>query len=98
VTAGTPSGGTGSSFQAIVMQGPVAADYTTGILATTPTTLPITNVSIADCDFGTPVNPVTATTPGVTPSAIYAWNVSNVTLSNVKIAGTTLNTTINDAR
>ncbi|ACR31141.1 Glycoside hydrolase [Burkholderia glumae BGR1] len=85
---------TGSCFQAIVAQGPVAFDYNGA--APTPAIPAITGVTISNCDFGTPVaaGPASTTTPG----PIYAWNVNGITLQNVKIAGQLYNTTITDAR
>ena len=96
-TALTPVGTQVSCFQAIVMQGPVKTDYN-GPLATPPAVLPISNVSISNCNFGTPVQPATAVTPGTSPSAIYLWNVSNLVLNQVQIAGLTMTKTLNDPR
>ncbi len=107
VTVGniTPSSGTSgfnaaasypaSCFQAVVMQGPVKTDYN-GPLPV-PTVLPITNVSITNCNFGNPVCPATAAS-SASPSAIYAWSVSNVTLDKVQISGTTISQVLNDVR
>jgi len=96
VTAGnvTTGGLTGSCFQAIVAQGPVAFDYN-GPLPV-PAIPPITGVTIANCNFGTPTaaGPASATTPG----PLYAYNVHDITLQNVVIAGQTFNTTVTDAR
>jgi polygalacturonase len=85
---------TGSCFQAIVAQGPVAADYNGTTPA--PAVPAISNVTITDCDFGTP----TATGPasGTTPGPVYAYNVRDIVLKNVKIGGTVLNTTLSDPR
>lgn len=90
----TVNGKTGSCFQAIVAQGPVAFDYNGP--APTPTIPPISGVTISHCDFGTPVaaGPATASTPG----PVYAFNVNAITLANVLIAGTTWNTSIVDTR
>jgi len=90
----TLNGVTASCFQAIVAQGPVAYDYNGS--APTPTVPAITGVTIRDCDFGTPAaaGPASATVAG----PIYAWNVNAINLSNVRIAGTTLNTTVSDLR
>lgn len=95
VKAGNVTNGsrTGSCFQAIVAQGPVKEDYNgTG----TPTVYPISDVTISDCDFGTPVcvGPASATVPG----PVYAFNVQALVLTNVVIAGSTCNTTISDVR
>jgi polygalacturonase len=85
---------TGSCFQAIVAQGPVAFDYN-GALPV-PTVAAISGVNISNCNFGTPTaaGPASATVPG----PIYAFNVNGMTLSNVVIAGTTYNKVISDAR
>lgn len=90
----TVAGVTGSCFQAIVMQGPVAFDYNGA--PPTPTVAAISGVSISNCDFGSPVaaGPATVTSPG----PIYAFNVSGLTLSDTLIAGATYNTTISDRR
>lgn len=71
-----------SCYQAILLLGPVAFDYNGDKPAEI---LPIRNVTITDCDFGTPVN-------AAQPWFIY--NVRNVKLSNVKIAGKLYNTTL----
>jgi polygalacturonase len=88
------NGVTGSCFQAIVAQGPVAFDYNGP--APTPAIPAITGVTITDCDFGTPVaaGPATATTPG----PIYAYNVHDIVLKNTVIAGVTMNSTVSDPR
>jgi polygalacturonase len=94
VTDVTLGGVTGSCFQAIVAQGPVAADYNGP--APAPAVPAITNVTITDCDFGTPTaaGPAGATVPG----PVYAYNVHDIVLKNVKIGGTVLNTTLSDPR
>ncbi|VXC46964.1 glycoside hydrolase family 28 protein [Massilia sp. 9I] len=71
-----------SCYQALLLLGPVAFDYNGEKPAEI---LPIRNVTITDCDFGTPVN-------AAQPWFIY--NVRNVKLSNVKIAGKVYNTTL----
>jgi len=77
------------------MQGPVKTDFNgTGA---TPTVLPITNVTIKNCDFGNPVCPATVT-GSTSPSAIYAWSVSNVTLDKVQISGTSISQVLYDVR
>jgi len=86
VTDVTLGGVTGSCFQAIVAQGPVAADYNGP--APAPAVPAISNVTITDCDFGTP----TATAP------LYAYNVQDIVLKNVKVGGTVMNTTLSDPR
>lgn len=86
----TSGSSTGSCFQAIVAQGPVAADYNGP--APVPAVSPITGVTISNCNLGTPVSNGTpsATSPGPT----YVWNVNAITLSNVVIGATTYNTTL----
>ena len=56
----------------------------------------ISEVTITDCDFGTPLaaGPASATVPG----PIYAYNVQDIVLQNVKIGGTIVNTTVSDPR
>ena len=90
----TLAGVTASCFQAIVAQGPVKADYNGSLPV--PAVPPITGVTISDCDFGTPAasGPASATAPG----PIYAYNVHDIVLKNVKIAGTVYNTTVSDVR
>ena len=90
----TLGGVTGSCFQAIVAQGPVAFDYNGP--APTPAIPPIAGVTITNCDFGTPVaaGPATSTSPG----PIYAYNVHDITLTNTLIAGKAVNMTVSDAR
>lgn len=79
---------------AIVAQGPVAFDHdsTPPVLAVQP----ISGVTISNCDFGTPVASGTPTV--ASPRSIYAFNVSEMTLMNVTIAGQAVNTTITDKR
>ena len=86
----TLGGNTGSCFQAIVAQGPIAADYNGP--APAPAVSPITGVTISNCNLGTPVSngAASATTPG----PIYVWNVNAITLSNVVIGTSTDNTTL----
>jgi polygalacturonase len=90
----TLGGVTASCFQAIVAQGPVKSDYNGALPA--PTVPAITGVTISDCDFGSPaaVGPASATAPG----PIYAYNVHDIVLKNVTIAGTVYNTTVVDTR
>ncbi|SOF01638.1 Polygalacturonase [Burkholderia sp. OK233] len=79
-----------SCFQAIVAQGPVAADYN-GPLPV-PTVPPITGVTISNCNLGTPIctGPATTTTPG----PVFVSNVKAITLSNVVIGGVTYNSSL----
>jgi polygalacturonase len=84
VTVGdVPSaGGRFSCYQAIVIQGPVAANYNgSGV----PRVLPVSNVTISDCDLGTPANSEHPT---------YLYNVRGLVLKNVKIGGTVHNQTL----
>ncbi len=80
----------GSCFQAIVAQGPVAADYN-GPLPV-PAAPPITGVTISNCNLGTPIctGPASTTTPG----PVFVDNVNSITLSNVVIGGVTYNTSL----
>jgi polygalacturonase len=72
-----------SCFQAIVVLGPVASDYNGP--QPMPAVLPVTDVSISDCDFGTPAN-------GAAPWFMY--NVKGLKLKNVTIGGKVHNTTL----
>ncbi|MEW6022132.1 MAG: glycoside hydrolase family 28 protein [Pseudomonadota bacterium] len=71
-----------SCYQALLLLGPVAFDYNGEQPAEI---LPIRDVTITDCDFGTPVN-------AAQPWFIY--NVRNVKLTNVTIAGKVHDTTL----
>lgn len=75
-------GGKYSCYQAMVILGPVASSYNG--TAGTPV-LPLTRISITDCDFGTPRN---AEQPW------FLHNVKSVTLKNVTIAGKVVSTTL----
>jgi len=71
-----------SCYQAMVILGPVASSFNGA--PGTPV-LPLTRISITDCDFGTPRN------------AAQPWflhNVRSVTLTNVTIAGKVVSTTL----
>lgn len=71
-----------SCYQAMVILGPVASSFNGK--PGTPI-LPLTGITITDCDFGTPRN------------AAQPWfihNVRSVTLKNVTIAGKAWNTTL----
>jgi polygalacturonase len=72
-----------SSYQAIVILGPVAFDYNGP--DPRPAVLPVRDITITDCDFGTPSN-------GDNPWFLY--NVRNLKLNNVTIAGRKVNTTL----
>ena len=84
VKAAAPAGASASCYQAIIVQGPVAADYN-GLTLPPPTVYPVQNVTIADCDFGTPAN---------TAQPYYLYNVQGLTLDNVTIGSTVYNTTL----
>jgi polygalacturonase len=84
----------GSCFQALVAQGPVPFDYNGPRPA--PPILPIENVSLTDCDLGTPLAAGPAG-PAV-PGPIYVFNVRDITLRNVRIGGRTYNTVLSDLR
>ncbi len=72
-----------SGYQAIVIQGPVPASYNGADKS--PKVLPVSNVTISDCDLGSPVN---AANP------VYLYNVEGLVLKNVTIGGTTYNKTM----
>ena len=72
-----------SCFQAIVVLGPVASDYNGP--QPMPAVLPVTGVTIRDCDFGTPAN---AQQPW------FMYNVKGLVLDNVTIAGKVHNITL----
>ena len=80
----TKDGKTASCFQAIVILGPVASDYNGA--GPMPPVVPVTDVTITDCDFGTPVN---------TAQPWFLYNVKGLTLKNVTIGGKVHNTTLN---
>jgi polygalacturonase len=77
----TPAGSY-SCYQPIVIVGPNAANYNG---KGTPKVLPVTNVTISDCDFGQPVN---AAKP------VYVYNAKDVRLKNLKIAGEVIDQTV----
>ena len=79
----TKDGKTASCFQAIVILGPVASDYNGP--QPMPPVVPVTGVTITDCDFGTPVN---------TAQPWFLYNVKGLTLNNVTIGGKVHNTTL----
>lgn len=72
-----------SCYQAIVILGPVAFDYNGP--DPRPPVLPVRDVTITDCDFGTPSN---ADKPW------FVHNVKNVRLQNVIIGGKKVDTTL----
>jgi polygalacturonase len=69
-----------SCYQAMVLLGPVATSFNGP--AGTPV-LPLTDITITDCDFGTPRN---ADKPW------FVHNVQRVSLKNVKVGGKTVTT------
>ena len=73
-------GGRFSCYQAIVILGPVASDYNGA--APMPAVLPVSNVTISDCDFGTPAN---------AKQPVYLYNVKGLSLKNVKIGESVYN-------
>ncbi|PWF39483.1 glycoside hydrolase family 28 protein [Massilia glaciei] len=78
----TTPGAQYSCYQAMVILGPVASSFNGA--PGTPV-LPLTGITITDCDFGTPRN------------AAQPWflhNVRSVTLKNVTIAGKSYSTTL----
>jgi polygalacturonase len=77
----TRDGRKASCYQAIVVLGPVASDYNGP--QPMPAVLPVTNVTITDCDFGTPVND---------KAPWYLYNVKGLKLKNVTIGGKAHNT------
>jgi polygalacturonase len=79
----TKAGAQASCFQAFVILGPVASDYDGP--APRPDVLPVQDVTITDCDFGTPAN---AAQPW------YTYNVRGLKLANVSIGGKRYDTTL----
>lgn len=63
-----------SCYQSIVILGPVASDYNGS--APMPEVFPVRDVTITDCDFGT---------PAAGTQAMYLYNVKGLKLRNVKI-------------
>jgi polygalacturonase len=85
----------GSCFQALVAQGPVPFDYSGP--QPPPPLAPIQNVTITDCDLGSP----TATGSlgsASTPGPVYVYNVRDITLRNVRIGGRNYTTVLSDVR
>ncbi len=82
VTVGNVKSKTGrhSCYQAIVILGPVASDYNGRSPA--PRILPVSQVYIEDCDFGTPANQ---------NQPLYLYNVQGLHLKNVKIGEVVMN-------
>lgn len=80
------SGGHYSSYQAVVVLGPVAAEYNGAKPA--PAVLPVDGITISDCDFGT---------PAASGSPWFLYNARGIKLENVKIGGKVYNTTLESA-
>jgi polygalacturonase len=78
VKVSPPPGAKESCYQAFILLGPVASDYNGDQPAEI---LPVENVTISDCDFGTPAN---------SREPYFTHNVRNLTLRDVRIAGRTL--------
>jgi polygalacturonase len=74
----TPDGSF-SCYAPVVIVGPVATTYNGPGM---PEVLPVTGVTISDCDFGTPVD---STRPA------WLYNARNVVLKNVKVNGKIVN-------
>nr|WP_294555230.1 glycosyl hydrolase family 28 protein [uncultured Rhodopila sp.] len=82
VTASPPPGAAASCYQAIIIQGPVAADYN-GLTQPPPTVMPVADISISNCD------------PSAnTAEPIYLYNVQDLVLSDVTIGDTVYNATL----
>jgi polygalacturonase len=79
----TKDGRQASCFQAFVVLGPVASDYNGP--APRPAVLPVFDVSITDCDFGTPAS---------LDAPWFIYNVRKLKLTNVKIGGKTFDTVL----
>jgi hypothetical protein len=73
-----------SSYQSLVILGPIASDYN-GNEKPMPKVIPVSNVLIKDCDLGTPI---------MTNSPIYTFNSQNIRLQRVKIGDQTHTETI----
>jgi hypothetical protein len=66
-----------------VILGPVAANYNGALPA--PPVPPVSNVTITDCDFGT---------PGDMKQPVFIYNVKDLVLKNVTIGGVAHNETL----
>jgi polygalacturonase len=71
-----------SCLQAVVIVGPVASSFNGPAGTAIP---PVSNVTLTDCDFGTPRN-------GAEP--VYVHNARSVVLTRVTIAGTVIDKTL----
>ncbi len=72
-----------SCYQAFLVLGPVAASYNGP--QPTPTVLPVMDIELVDCDFGSPSN---------TAQPWYLYNVGKLTLVNVTVDGKQYNATL----
>ena len=90
----TVNGLSGSCFQALVVQGPVASDYNGPQPA--PPIAPIENVTITDCDLGSPTASGAANRS--IPGPIYIYNARNIALQNVRIGDRLYTTVLSDVR
>ncbi|WP_077037566.1 glycoside hydrolase family 28 protein [Pelomonas sp. KK5] len=79
----TPSGPR-SSYQAIVILGPIASDYN-GPAQPAPQILPVSDIVVRDCDLGTPV---------LEKQPIYLFNTRGLVLKNVRIGAKVYNETL----
>jgi polygalacturonase len=80
-----PKGAAPSCWQALVVQGPVAAKFHAG--QEPAPTMALTRVTIADCDFGTPAN-------AAQPCQVFepaGLRISEFNFNNVRIGGAVLN-------
>jgi polygalacturonase len=82
------AGSKNTSYQAVVLLGPVVADYN-GKMNGLDQIYPISNVHIEDSDFGWPVN-------GINP--IYLHNSKDIYFKNVKISGQVFNRKLESLR
>ncbi|MFZ6673156.1 glycoside hydrolase family 28 protein [Undibacterium sp. Xuan67W] len=68
-----------SCYQAIVILGPVASDYNGD--EKSPLIFPVSDVTVSDCDFGSPVNK---------EQFFYLYNVKDLMLKNIKVGDKTV--------
>jgi hypothetical protein len=74
-----------SSYQALVILGPIPGDYN-GPNIERPPIFPVKGITIKNCDFGNPLN---ANDP------IFLFNAQNIVLDNVKIGAKMYSTELN---
>jgi len=72
-----------SCYQAVMVLGPVGYDYNGAVPLASVSA--VEQVHLRDCDFGT---------PALADRPVYAYNVQDLRLENVKIAGVAFNTVI----